>query len=47
MVTGFGHIDNSGGGTDEGRRETGQNRGRRREIMTGKKGGVIGREKEE
>ena len=35
----------SGGNTDEGRRETGENRGGRREIMTGEKGGVIGREK--
>ena len=33
-----------GGGTDEGKRDTGQNRGGRREIMTGEKGGVIGRE---
>ena len=45
--TRVGHSDNSGGGTDEGRRETGQHRGRRREIMTGEKGGVIGREKGE
>ena len=39
------HSDNSGGGVqtkEEGR--TGQNRGGRREIMTGEKGGVMGRE---
>ena len=34
----------SRGGADEGRRETGQNLGGRREIMTEEKGGVIGRE---
>ena len=31
--------------TDEGRRETGENRGGRREIMTEDKEGIIGREK--
>ena len=35
------------GGTDEGRRETAQNRGGRREIMTGEKGGVIVRENQQ
>ena len=33
------------GGTDEGRRETGQNQVGRWERMTGEKGRVIGREK--
>ena len=35
----------TGGSTDKGRRETGENRGGRGKIMTGEKGGVSGREK--
>ena len=42
----MGFVMTGGGvGTDEKRRETGENRGRRRKIMPGEKGGVTAREK--